>query len=82
MSIDVGDGSGTDEFLTADNTDSANDINTTASGAGPVQGATSSARNVWINLTPGADWNTLDAGRWAIMITYIDYSAVYTQKNP
>lgn len=78
MSIDVGTSSGGDEILAAANTDSANDINTTAAGSAPELGATNAARSVYVNATPGVNWNTLNAGRWAIMLTYIDYGAVYT----
>ncbi len=82
MSIDIGTASGGAEILTAANTDSANDINATGAGDGPEVVATNAARNVWINATPGANWSTLDAGRWIVMVTYLDYGAVYTQKNP
>ena len=82
MGIDVGTSSGGNEILSSANTDSANDINATGAGDGPEVVATNAARNVYVNATPGANWNTLDAGRWAIMVSYIDYGAVYTQKNP
>jgi len=82
MSIDVGTSSGGDEILAAANTDSANDINTTGAGDGPELVATNAARSIYVNATPGANWSTLDAGRWILMITYIDYGQVYTEKNP
>jgi len=82
MSIDLGTASGGAEVLATANTDSANDINGTGVGDGPEILAANAAKHIWINATPGADWNTLDAGRWAVMITYIDYGAVYTWKNP
>lgn len=82
MSIDVGTTSGGDEILAAANTDSANEINTTAAAGSPVLAATNAARSVYVNATPAANWNTLDAGRWIIFVTYIDYAAIYTQRSP
>ncbi|MHC4705377.1 MAG: hypothetical protein ACYTFQ_32940 [Planctomycetota bacterium] len=82
MAIDLGTASGGAEILASANTDTANDINGTGAGDGPEILAANTAKNVWINATPGVNWDTLDAGRWAVMVTYIDYGAVYTQKNP
>ncbi len=28
------------------------------------------------------NWNTMSAGRWAVIITYLDYGAVHDVKNP
>lgn len=82
MAIDLGTASGGAEVLATANTDSANNLNGTGAGDGPEILAANAAKHIWINATPGANWNTLDAGRWAVMITYIDYGAVYTWKNP
>lgn len=82
MSIDLGTASGGAELLAAANIDTANDIDGTATGAGPKLEAANSAKSVWINATPDADWDALDAGRWAVMVTYIDYGAVYTTDSP
>jgi len=81
MSISLGTSSGNTEILTAANTDTANDINSTGAGDGPEITAANTAKHVWINATPAVNWDTLDAGRWAVMITYIDYGAVYTEKT-
>ncbi|MBW2636921.1 MAG: hypothetical protein JRC86_05275 [Deltaproteobacteria bacterium] len=82
MSIDVGTASGGNEILAAVNTDTANDINSTGAGDGPELLATNAVRSVYVNATPASDWDGLSAGRWAIMISYIDYGKVYTQRNP
>lgn len=76
MSIDVGTTPGGDQVLLAANTDAANDINTTSAAGGPVVAATNVLRSLYVNATPGANWNTLDAGRWVLMVTYIDYASV------
>lgn len=81
MAIDLGTASGGAELLASANIDTANDIDGTATGAGPKLEAANAAKNVWINATPGANWDTLDAGLWAVMVTYIDYGAVYTEKT-
>lgn len=82
MSIDLGLAAGDAEYLAAANIDTANDIDGTATGAGPKLEASNTVRKVFINATPDADWDTLTAGRWAVMVTYIDYGAVYTKKSP
>lgn len=81
MQIDVGTSSGGNELCTG-SPDTANDIIGSAAGAAPAMAATSAARSLYVSGTPGANWNTLNAGRWSIMLTYIDYAAVHGQKNP
>ncbi len=81
MQIDFGTTSSGTELGTG-SPDTANDILGTEAAASPVLAATNAARSLYISATPGANWNTLDAGRWSLMITYVDYSAVHTQKNP
>jgi hypothetical protein len=79
MSIDVGTSSGGGEILAAANPDTANDILTAAVTTSSLVAATNAARSIYVNFTPGANWSTLDAGMWAVMVTYIDYGAAYTQ---
>jgi len=81
VSIDLGTSDGGAELLGAANIDSANDIDGTATGAGPKLEAANTAKHVWINATPGANWNTLDAGRWSVMVTYLDYGDVHSRYN-
>jgi hypothetical protein len=81
MQIDVGTSSGGAELGTG-SPDTANDIIGSAAGAAPALVATNAARSLYVSGTPGANWNTLNAGRWSVMLTYIDYGAAYTQKNP
>ncbi|HUV64732.1 MAG TPA: hypothetical protein VMW24_12600 [Sedimentisphaerales bacterium] len=82
MSIDIGTATGGAEILATADTDTANDINSTTAGDGPEVACAATAKHVWVNATPDANWSTLDAGRWSIMVTYIDYGAAYTQKSP
>lgn len=82
MAIDVGTSDGGAEILATADTDTANDINATAAGDGPEVVATNAARSVWVNATPDEAWTTFTEGRWSVMITYIDYSAVHTAKSP
>ncbi len=84
MAIDIGTASGGAQLLTTADIDTANDIKTSAAGTAPEVplAATAAAKNVWINATPDANWDTLTAGRWSVMVTYIDYGAVHTKKNP
>lgn len=83
MVTDVGTSDGGDEVLATGNIDQANEIAVTAAGDGPEIGSTAAARSIWFNVAPAVDnWNTKTAGRWAVIVTYIDYGAVHTAKNP
>jgi hypothetical protein len=83
MTIDVGVTTGDGSIITAATCDTANDILTTEATGGPELAATNAARHIWVNFTPTNNWDeTASTGRWAIMVTYIDYGAVYTQKSP
>lgn len=84
MSIDLGFTTGAADLLTTADIDTANDIKTSAAGTAPEMplAATAAARNLWINATPGANWNTLTAGRWAVMVTYIDYAESHDARDP
>lgn len=80
-SLDVGVTSGAGDILAAGTPDTANDIMAPAIAGHPVTAATNAARHVWVNIVPVDNWSTLSAGRWAVMITYLDYAAVYAQKG-
>ena len=81
MSIDVGTASGGDQVLAAASPDTANDLLATAAAESPELASAAAARSLYVNATPGGNWSTLDAGRWAIIITYIHYGAAYTQSG-
>lgn len=80
--LDIGTSSGGGEILATGTPDDLNDILSTVAADSPEVIATNAARNVWINLNPEDNWNTMTAGRWIVMVTYIDYGASHTQKNP
>jgi hypothetical protein len=82
MGVKFGTTSGGEEIMALSNIHSTNDVGGTSAGRGPILAATNAVRSLYISATPGANWNTLDAGRWAVMITYVDYGAVYTRKSP
>lgn len=45
--------------------------------------ATNAARSLYFAVTPSVNWDVMHStGRWAVMITYLDYGAAYTQRNP
>ena len=81
-SLDLGITTGAGDILATATTDDLNDINATAAGAGPEVASTNAARNVWLNLVPEDNFNTVSAGRWTVIITYLDYGAVYTKDVP
>lgn len=62
--------------------DTANDIIGPTAGTAAMLTATNAARNLYVEATPGANWNTLTAGRWLIMVTYVDYGSAYTKRAP
>ncbi|MHA1840843.1 MAG: hypothetical protein ACTSYW_02585 [Candidatus Heimdallarchaeota archaeon] len=78
MAIDFGTSSGGGELVATGDIDTANDLSGTEAGANPEAAALNTADTLYVNFKPDDNWNTLDAGRWAIMISYIDYGAVYT----
>ena len=83
MGIDIGTSSGGAEIIATANIDTANDISATEATGGPELVATNAQRSVYVNFTPGVNWSTpLNEGKWAVMVTYLDYGAVYTQDSP
>ncbi len=80
--LDLGISDGGGEILTTGTPDDLNDILSTVAADSPEIIATNAARNVWINLDPEDNWSTMSAGRWAVMVTYLDYGAVHKVKNP
>lgn len=82
MSIDLGVTTGAGDILAAGATDALNEINASAAAGAPEIAATNAVKNVWINATPSANWNTLSAGRYSVMVTYIDYGAAHTWSIP
>jgi hypothetical protein len=74
---------GTELADSATGCDDTGEILGTAAGAGPILAATNAARSLYLAVTPSANWSIMHStGRWAVMLTYVDYGAVYTQKNP
>lgn len=81
--VTLGTGSAGNQLLAQTTIDAANEIDGTATGAGPKLEAANVAKNVWINGDPSANWDDCaGAGRWSVMITYIDYGAVHTAGIP
>jgi len=80
--VDFGTTSGGTEIGEGD-TDDTDEVLASAAGAAPALAATNAARSLYFAGTPSANWSIMHStGRWAVMLTYIDYGAVYTQKNP
>lgn len=80
--LDLGVSDGGGEILATGTPDDLNDILSTVAADSPEIIATNAARNVWINLNPADNWSTMSAGRWAVIVTYLDYGAVHDVKNP
>jgi len=82
VSITLGTTETGNELLAQAENFTVNVITATPAGDGPEATSTAAAKNVWIQADPSINWNALDAGRWAIEVTYIDYGAVYTADVP
>ena len=82
MSIDIGVTTGADDVLAAVACDALNEVFGGAAASAPIIGVTNAARNIWVNATPSANWNILTAGRYVVIVTYLDYGAVYTADSP
>lgn len=81
--VKLGTTSGATNLLAQATVDGANEFTATAATAGPVIATTVAAQHVWIEGDPSNNWTASgDQGRWAISVTYIDYGAVFTAKNP
>ncbi len=81
--VTVGTTSAANNLLAQATVDAANEFATTAATASPVVATTAAAQKVFINGDPSGNWSDAgSAGRWAVIVTYIDYGAVYTEKNP
>lgn len=81
VSLDAGISGGSAELLTAASTDSDGDTNISAATSSPVLAHSTSARNVFLNATPTAFWDTLTAGEWSVIVRYDDLGSVRTQKG-
>lgn len=80
--IKLGTGTGGNQLLTSTALDAAGETGGTAATAGPVIAATSSVVTIWIEGDPSGNWaDAGDAGIWAVMVTYIDYGAVWAKKQ-
>lgn len=82
MGIEIGTAADGNQIVSTSDCDTANDAMGTAAGESPEIVASSSAINVFVSGTPGGNWDSLDAGRWAIHILYADYAAAYTECAP
>lgn len=82
MSIDIGVTTGAGDILGAVACDALNEVFGGAAASAPIIGVTNAARNVWVNATPSANWNTLTTGRYTVMVTYLDIGAVHTLNGP
>jgi hypothetical protein len=47
-----------------------------ATGTAPIAATVATAGNVFVAATPGANWSTMTAGEWTLLVTYIDSGAI------
>ena len=82
ISLDIGISSGAGDVLATDTIDDLDNFITTAAAGSPIIASTQSPKAIWINMQPEDNWTTLTAGRYAIIITYLDLGAAYTWAAP
>ncbi len=70
FTVDMGDSSGADNWMSGVDLDTANKINSVSTQVG----AKAAASSLYFSGTPGANWNTQAAGKWKIYITVTDNS--------
>jgi len=81
--IILGTTSAANNLLAQATVDAANEFATTAATASPVVALTEAPQNVWLQGDPSGNWSDAGGtGRWVVMVTYIDYGAVYTAEGP
>lgn len=79
MTFDAGHSSGGAEWIESSTAVDAigETVSMTAAGAFNVA-ISSSLRDVYLNGTPGANWENYLAGEWFVIITYLDIGSLYT----
>jgi len=81
--VTLGITSAANDLLAQTTIDGAGEADGTATGAGPKLETSASARHIWVQGDPSGNWSDAgDAGRWTVMVSYIDYGAAHTQNNP
>lgn len=77
VNTDVGITGGGNEVISAGDCDDLNDIISIEGGAGlgsiPIL---NNNQSVYVNSTPGANWDTMTSGKWELYIVYVDNSLV------
>jgi len=77
FSTDAGTGGGGAQWIaSAVDANEADVCLGSAAGAGSLIAITASMQKVYMNSTPGQNWSTLDAGRWVVVVSYIDVAAI------
>ena len=77
--VDVGESSGGNEYLSAGDVDDADEFVGLTAGAAPLAAALNvAASSVYFSVDPNTNWDdaSMVTGKWAIWITYIDGSDV------
>ena len=69
---DVGIASGGAEFIASATIYAANAVLAPAAGSVPLVPPLATAQRVWVNATPGANWNLVTAGKVTVYVTFID----------
>lgn len=73
--ISAGTASGGTQYFTLGSLNAANEVRgfDISAAANPAM-IWNAASNVWIGADPDNNWNTLNAGKWSIYVTYIQYN--------
>lgn len=77
FSVDAGHAGGGAQWIAAAvDVNEADNVATSATAGAPYIAPSSSIRHVYVNATPGSNWDETDAGEWVLFVTYIDLGAI------
>ncbi len=70
--ITVGNASAGNQFIVQTSCNAANEIIAGAAGGSPFASIDAAASHVWVQGDPDANWDTLAAGAWTVLVVYND----------
>lgn len=73
---EIGSSSSGNQYVASATIYAADVVLSMATGTWPIAASSSSAGHVYVAATPGANWSTMTAGSWTLLVTYLDNGAI------
>lgn len=73
---DYGTTAGGNELAAGELNDDLNDVHEKGLGLAAGAAANIAVRSIFLNATPGANWDTMISGKWTFYFVYFDYTEV------